>query len=62
MEVHQHEVMQAAQVEQWTQDKHDLEVKAATWCQDQIQSVRREAEQAVAAVETKCDAWFVAIP
>lgn len=62
MEVERHEVLQAAQAEQWRQDMHDLEVKAATWCQDQVQSVQREREQAVAAVQTKCDAWSVATP
>ena len=53
--------MQAAETEQWRQDRHDLEVKAAIWCQDQVQSVRRESEQAVAAVQIKCDAWSVAV-
>lgn len=62
MVVEQDEVMQAVQAEQWRQDMHDLEVKAATWCQDQVQSVHREKEQAVAAVQTKCDAWLVATP
>ena len=54
-------VMQAAEAEHWRQDRHDLEVKAATWCQDQVQSARRELEQAVATVQIKCNAWSVAI-
>lgn len=62
MVVERHEVMQAVQAEQWRQDMHDLEVKAATWCQDQVQRVHREKEQAVAAVQTKCSAWLVAKP
>lgn len=57
--VDQRAVVQAAQAEQARQDRHDLEVKAATWCQDQVQSVCRESEQAVAAVQIKCSAWFV---
>lgn len=60
MVVERREVMQATQAQQWKQDMHDLELKAATWCQDQVQSVHREKEQAVAAVQTKCDAWLVA--
>ena len=53
--------MQAAQAEQWRQDRQDLEVKAATWCQEQIDSVRRESEEAAAAVHTKCNAWSAVI-
>lgn len=52
--------MQAAQAEQWNQDRHDLEVKAATWCQHQIQSVRTDTQQAVAAAESERDMRFVA--
>lgn len=58
--VHQSVVLQAAQAEQWTQDRHDLEVNAATWCQEQVQSVRTEAAQAVAAAQAERDIWLVA--
>ncbi|KAL3146687.1 hypothetical protein ABBQ32_000915 [Trebouxia sp. C0010 RCD-2024] len=52
--------LQAAQAEQWHQDRHDLEVKVATWCQHQIQNVRTEAQQAVAAAQSERDMRFAA--
>ena len=52
--------VQAVQADQWKTERQDLDMKAATWCQDQIQSVRKEAEQAVAAAESKCESWCAA--
>lgn len=51
--------VQAVQAEQWKAERQDLELKAATWCQDQIQSVHKQAEQAVSAAESKCEIWCV---
>ena len=52
---HTSEDLQAAQAKQWNQDRRDIEVQAATWCQNQVQMVRTEAQQAVAAAESDRD-------
>ena len=52
--------VQAAQADQWETERHDLELKAATWCQDQIQSVRIKADQAVAAARAERHEWSAA--
>ncbi len=48
-------LLQAHQQVQWEAEQHSNELKAAQWCEEQIQAVRREAAEATAAAEAICD-------
>ena len=47
--------LQAHQQVQSEAEQHSSELKAAEWCDQQIQAVRREAAEATAAAEAICD-------
>lgn len=48
-------LLQAHQQVQWEAERQSNELKAAQWCEEQIQAVRREAAEATAAAEAVCD-------
>lgn len=48
-------LLQAHQQVQWEAEQHSSELQAAQWCDQQIQAVRKEAAEAVAAAEAICD-------
>ncbi|KAL0043020.1 hypothetical protein WJX79_007076 [Trebouxia sp. C0005] len=51
--------LQAHQQVQWEAEQHSSELQAAQWCDQQIQAVRKEAAEAVAAAEAICDSRSV---
>ncbi len=48
-------LLHAHQQVQWEAERHSIELKAAQWCEEQVQAVRREAAEATAAAEAICD-------
>ena len=50
---------QTAQQVQWEAERHGIELKAAHWCEAQVQSAHREAAEAMIAAEVKSDSWYV---
>ena len=50
---------QAAQAQQWDAERRDIELKAAQWCEAEVQTVRHQAADTLAALEAKSDLWSV---
>lgn len=57
LQVEEQQQHQVAQAKQWDAERHDIESKAAQWCEAEVQAVRRQAADTLAAAEARCDSW-----